>query len=147
MLVFLLIADFFRAVLTVAHPLANCILNFVYRRLIMGPNSALPSIDSKILLMPATELAEKIRKRQISCKDVMRTYIQRSQLIHPHINGVVDDRYVDALQDAIAVDRFLESGEKTEEQIARETPLLGVPFSCKEVLGIKGKYIYYFNFL
>ncbi|GIY71668.1 fatty-acid amide hydrolase 2 [Caerostris extrusa] len=68
----------------------------------------------------------------------MRTYIQRSQLIHPHINGVVDDRYVDALQDAIAVDRFLESGEKTEEQIARETPLLGVPFSCKEVLGIKG---------
>ncbi|GBM74901.1 Fatty-acid amide hydrolase 2-A [Araneus ventricosus] len=68
----------------------------------------------------------------------MRAYIQRSQLIHDDINAVTDQRYVEALQDAVAVDQFLESGEKTEEQIAEETPLLGVPFTCKEVLGIKG---------
>ncbi|GFY65602.1 fatty-acid amide hydrolase 2 [Trichonephila inaurata madagascariensis] len=74
----------------------------------------------------------------LKSKDVVRAYIQRSQLVHPYINAVTDARYVDALQDAIAVDRFLESGEKTEGQIAEDTPLLGVPFTCKEELGIKG---------
>ncbi|GFV81924.1 hypothetical protein TNCV_3151231 [Trichonephila clavipes] len=68
----------------------------------------------------------------------MKTYILRSQQVHPYINAVTDARYEDALQEAAAVDRFLESVEKSEDQIAEDTPLLGVPFSCKEVLGIKG---------
>ncbi|PRD25710.1 UNVERIFIED_CONTAM: faah2a [Trichonephila clavipes] len=68
----------------------------------------------------------------------MRAYVKRLQLVNPYINAVTDSRYVEALQDAIAVDRFLESGEKTEDQIAEEMPLLGVPFTCKESLGIKG---------
>ncbi|XP_055945563.1 fatty-acid amide hydrolase 2-like [Argiope bruennichi] len=131
------ICEIIRIVLFLTYPVANFCLNLVYR-LLMGPTKTLPPIDNKILLMPATELAEKIRKRQLTCKDVMRAYIQRSQLIHDSINAVTDQRYVEALQDAVAVDRFLESGEKTEEQIAEETPLLGVPFSCKEVLGVKG---------
>ncbi|CAL1275220.1 unnamed protein product [Larinioides sclopetarius] len=129
--------EIIRIIMSLTYPVTNFFLNLVYR-LLMGPTKPLPPIDSKILLMPAAELAEKIRKRQVTCKEVMQAYIQRSQLIHGYINAVTDQRYVEALQDAVAVDRFLERGGKTEEQIARETPLLGVPFTCKEVLGVKG---------
>ncbi|GFQ67726.1 fatty-acid amide hydrolase 2 [Trichonephila clavata] len=135
--VLLINAELLRIVLAITYPIANRVLDFV-DYLLNGPTKPLPAIDDKILLLSATELAEKIRKRELKCKDVMRAYIQRSQLVHPYINAVTDARYVDALQDAIAVDRFLDSREKTEDQIAKETPLLGVPFSCKEVLGIKG---------
>ncbi|CAL1275216.1 unnamed protein product [Larinioides sclopetarius] len=133
----LYICEIIRIILSFTYPVSNYFLDLIYR-LLMGPNKPLPPIDNKILLVPAVELAEKIRKRQVTCKEVMRAYIQRSQLIHDNINAVTDQRYVEALQDAVAVDRFLESGEKTEEQIAEETPLLGVPFTCKEVLGVKG---------
>ncbi|GFU05974.1 fatty-acid amide hydrolase 2-A [Nephila pilipes] len=130
-------AEIIRIVLRITYPIAQCVLDFLYR-LVNGPTKPLPAIDNKILLLSATELAEKIRKRQLKCEDVMRAYIQRSQLVHPYINAVTDARYVDALQDAVAVDNFLERTEKTEDEIARDTPLLGVPFTCKEVLGIKG---------
>lgn len=136
-LVLLIAAELLRILLALTYPIANFVLNLIYH-LLDGSTKTLPVIDNKILLLPATELAEKIRKRQLKCKDVMRTYIQRSQLVNPYINAVTDARYVDALQDAIAVDQFLESGQKTEDQIAEETPLLGVPFTCKETLGIKG---------
>ncbi|GFR30919.1 fatty-acid amide hydrolase 2-A [Trichonephila clavata] len=129
--------EFLHIVLKITYPIANFVFDALYR-VFNGPTKPLPAIDNKILLMSATELAEKIRKQQIKCKDVMRAYVKRSQLVNPYINAVTDSRYVDALQDAIAVDRFLESGEKTEDQIAEKTPLLGVPFTCKEVLGIKG---------
>ncbi|GFS79533.1 fatty-acid amide hydrolase 2-B, partial [Nephila pilipes] len=128
---------FIRFTVAITFPIANFSLNF-FNYLLRRPKITLPEIDNKILLLSATELAEKIRKRQLKCKDVMQAYIQRSQLVHPHINAVTDARYEDALLDAVAVDNFLESGEKTEDQIARDTPLLGVPFSCKESLGIKG---------
>ncbi|CAL1275219.1 unnamed protein product [Larinioides sclopetarius] len=135
--IILYICEIVRIILSLTYPVSNYFLDLIYRFL-MGPNKPLPPINNKILLMPAMELAEKIRKRQLTCKEVMRAYIQRSQLIHGYINAVTDQRYVEALQDAVAVDRFLKSGEKTEEQIAEETPLLGVPFTCKETQGIKG---------
>ncbi|GFY63393.1 fatty-acid amide hydrolase 2 [Trichonephila inaurata madagascariensis] len=135
--VLLTTVELLRIVLKITYPIANFFFDSLYF-IFNGATKPLPAIDNKILLMPVTELAEKIRKRQLKCKDVMRAYVKRSQLVNPYINAVTDSRYVDALQDAIAVDRFLESGEKTEDQIADETPLLGVPFTCKEVLGIKG---------
>ncbi|PRD35131.1 UNVERIFIED_CONTAM: Fatty-acid amide hydrolase 2 [Trichonephila clavipes] len=74
----------------------------------------------------------------ISCEEVMKAYIERSKAVHPYINAATDERYEDALKDAKNIDTFLASNVKLEEDIARDTPLLGVPFTCKEVIGVKG---------
>ncbi|GFY73721.1 fatty-acid amide hydrolase 2 [Trichonephila inaurata madagascariensis] len=68
----------------------------------------------------------------------MKAYIERSKVVHPYINAATDERYEDALKDAKNIDKFLASNVKSEEDIARDTPLLGVPFTCKEVIGVKG---------
>ncbi|XP_035221922.1 fatty-acid amide hydrolase 2-like isoform X2 [Stegodyphus dumicola] len=131
------LAGFVRVILTLTRPFSDKVLNFLYR-ICMGKTPQLPAIDDKILLMPATELAEKIRKRQLTCEEVMKAYVMRIKLVQPIINAVVDERYVEALNDAMEVDRFLASGQKSEKDIAQDTPLLGVPFTCKEAIGVKG---------
>ncbi|GBO37490.1 hypothetical protein AVEN_31992-1 [Araneus ventricosus] len=75
----------------------------------MGGTKQLPPIENKILLIPATELAEKIRKRQLSCEEVMKAYIERAKQVHPYINAAVDERYEDALKDAQTSKKFLAS--------------------------------------
>ncbi|GFS45973.1 fatty-acid amide hydrolase 2-B [Nephila pilipes] len=130
-------AEFIRILVTLTRPFSDYVLDFIYG-LFMGETKKLPPINNKILLLSATELAEKIRKRQLSCEEVMQTYIERAKLVHPYINAAVDERYEDALKDAKNIDRFLASNVKSEEDIARETPLLGVPFTCKEAIGVKG---------
>lgn len=68
----------------------------------------------------------------------MQAYITRIKEVNPYINAVVEDRYGDALRDAQEVDRFTASHCKTEQEIEKETPLLGVPFTVKESCGVKG---------
>lgn len=68
----------------------------------------------------------------------MKAYIKRIKEVEPLINACTDERYDDALSEAREVDRFLNATDKTEEAIAKETPLLGVPFTCKESVGVKG---------
>ncbi|GIY64320.1 fatty-acid amide hydrolase 2-B [Caerostris darwini] len=130
-------ADIIRILVTLTRPLSDYVLAILYR-IFMGQTKKLPPIDNKILVLSATELAEKIRKRQLSCEEVMKAYVERSKLVHPYINAAVDERYEDALNDARNVDKFLASGAKSEVDIARDTPLLGIPFSCKEAIGVKG---------
>lgn len=75
---------------------------------------------------------------QLSCEEVMKAYVDRSREVHKYINAATDERYDEALKEARAVDTMLAATTKTEEEIARDTPLLGVPFSCKEAIGVKG---------
>ncbi|GIX70103.1 fatty-acid amide hydrolase 2-A [Caerostris darwini] len=137
-MIFKICAESIRILVTLTRPVSDYFLAFFYR-LFMGKTKMLPPIDDKILLTPAVELAEKIRKRQIKCEEVMNAYIKRAKSVHPYINAFVDQRFEEALKDAKEVDKFLESGTKSEKDIARDTPLLGVPFSCKETIGVTGK--------
>ncbi|CAL1289229.1 unnamed protein product, partial [Larinioides sclopetarius] len=130
-------AEFIRVLVTITRPYSDYVLDFLYR-VFMGKTKKLPAISNKILLIPAVELAEKIRKKQLSCEEIMEAYVERAKSVHPFINAAVDERYEEAIKDAKEVDKFLASGVKSEEDIAKETPLLGVPFSCKESIGITG---------
>ncbi|XP_042902496.1 fatty-acid amide hydrolase 2 isoform X2 [Parasteatoda tepidariorum] len=132
-----MIAEFIRILLTLTRPFSDKILSFFYH-LVMGPTKPLPPITNPLLLCSATELAEKIRKKQVKCEDVMKAYVERSKEVHPVINAACDERYEDALEDARAVDRFLNSSNKSVDEIEKDTPLLGVPFTCKEAIGVKG---------
>lgn len=128
--------EMIRVILTLTRPLSDKVMDLFYH-LVMGETKKLPPIENKILLMQAIELAEKIRKKQLSCEEVMRAYVDRSRTVHPYINAATDERYEDAIQDAKEVDQFLATTTKTVDEISRDTPLLGVPFSCKEAIGVK----------
>lgn len=75
---------------------------------------------------------------QLSSEDVVRAYIARIKEVNPYLNAVVEDRYADAIQDAQEADRLIASHCKTEQEIKKETPLLGVPCTVKESCGVKG---------
>lgn len=56
--------------------------------------------------------------------------------MNPIINAVSDDRFHGALQDARKADKLVK--EKSEEELLKSYPLLGVPLSVKESVSLKG---------
>ncbi|KAG8196358.1 hypothetical protein JTE90_009577 [Oedothorax gibbosus] len=123
-------AQLLHFILRFTHPLSEYVLNFIYR-LVMGKAKPLPPIENPILLLSAMELAAKIRKKQ-------GKWGLRAKQVNPLLNAIVDDSYDEALKEAKAVDIMLSKTTKSVEEIVAETPLLGIPFTCKEVIGIKG---------
>ncbi|KAG8196354.1 hypothetical protein JTE90_009573 [Oedothorax gibbosus] len=60
------------------------------------------------------------------------------EAVQPLINAYVDERFQEAFEDARKVDALITSGVKTVDEMERETPFLGVPFSAKEAVSVKG---------
>ncbi|XP_075220056.1 fatty-acid amide hydrolase 2-like isoform X2 [Lycorma delicatula] len=98
----------------------------------------LPPISDPILLHSATELAAKIRKEEYTCEQVVGAYIKRCRSVNPHLNAIVEQRFDEASKEAYEIDQIIASHTKSQEQLERETPLLGVPFTVKESCGLKG---------
>ncbi|XP_015117882.1 fatty-acid amide hydrolase 2-B [Diachasma alloeum] len=109
---------------------------FLYLNRVQPPK--LPPTKNSLLQLSATELAKKIRLRQISSEAVVAAYIERIKEVNPFINAVVDERYEDALREARDCDKMLESGQVTIDKITGTQPLFGVPFTVKESCGLKG---------
>ncbi|KFM57123.1 Fatty-acid amide hydrolase 2, partial [Stegodyphus mimosarum] len=104
----------------------------------IGGKKQVPPVENELLLFSAFELAAKIRKAQISSEDVVKAYIHRISEINGLVNAVVEGRYVEAIAEARLADQLVRSGCMTEAEIAEQYPLLGVPFTAKEALLIKG---------
>lgn len=68
----------------------------------------------------------------------MKTFIQRIRDVQPIVNAMVEDRFAEALEEARYIDELLASTSKSEEEIAAETPFLGVPVTIKEAIALKG---------
>lgn len=68
----------------------------------------------------------------------MNAYINRIKEVEPYVHACIDQRFEEALKEAKDVDNFLLNTIMTEQEIQNNTPLLGVPFSCKENVGVKG---------
>lgn len=69
---------------------------------------------------------------------MLKTFIERVQEVNPLLNCVVDERFTDAMKDAEEADRFIASGQWTEDEIATKKPFLGVPISTKDCIKVKG---------
>lgn len=95
-------------------------------------------ITDPILLQPATEIARKIRRREISSEDVITAYVTRCREVNPLINAIVEDRFEAALQEAREVDSFLKSTTLNDDSIASKKPLLGLPITVKESIAVQG---------
>lgn len=97
-----------------------------------------PPIEDALLTMSATFLSEKIRKREITSEQVIMAYIKRIKQVNPIINAVVEEQFVVALEEAKAIDTALLANEIDIEELKITKPLLGVPVTIKESVGLKG---------
>lgn len=102
---------------------------FRHRKFISMTNDA-------ILHMSATDLAEAIRKQEITSVMVIQCYVDRLKEVNPVLNAIAGERFEAALQDATKADELCNDLDK--EIIKEKYPLLGVPFSVKVTIGVKG---------
>ncbi|XP_011299621.1 fatty-acid amide hydrolase 2 [Fopius arisanus] len=98
----------------------------------------IPPTSNPLLQLSASELAKKIRLRQVSSEAVVTAYIERIKQVNPVVNAVVDHRYEDAIKEAQECDKIFDSGEVTIDYIVTNKPLFGVPFTIKESCAVKG---------
>ncbi|XP_037277897.2 fatty-acid amide hydrolase 2-A [Rhipicephalus microplus] len=98
----------------------------------------LPPVTDELLLRSATSLAEDIRNGQVKSFDLVSAYIGRVKEVQPIINAVVEDRFKEALEDAKEVDRLVASGTMSTSKMKEEKPLLGLPFTAKNSIAIRG---------
>ncbi|XP_015600482.1 fatty-acid amide hydrolase 2 [Cephus cinctus] len=106
---------------------------------ISGPAESQPPIKDLTLLHSATALAIKIRNRQLTSEEVVTSYIERIKEIQPILNCVVETRFEEALEEARKCDEMLKMANAPSiEVLAKEKPFLGVPFTTKDCIGIKG---------
>lgn len=80
---------------------------------------------------------------QIKSEDLVNAYIDRCKEIHSELNAVVDDNFDEALKQARLVDervkRELEGNRLPGEASIHDFPFLGVPFTTKNSIAVKGK--------
>lgn len=76
-------------------------------------------------------LAQHIRDKKVSAREVVTSYLDRIAQVNPKINAVVVLRAEQALQRADELDQSLARGEVTG-------PLHGVPFTLKDIFNTKG---------
>jgi fatty acid amide hydrolase 2 len=68
----------------------------------------------------------------------VKKYIKRIGTVNPVLNCLVENRFEDALKEARAADELIKGGTLSEEQLLKEKPFLGVPFTTKDCLMVKG---------
>lgn len=100
----------------------------------------LPPVNDHLVLLSSTTLARKIRHKELSSETVVRAFVERIREVQPFLNAVVDQRFDQAIDEARKVDRIVASviGPEALSELARESPFLGVPFSCKEGFRVRG---------
>ncbi|PSN54917.1 Fatty-acid amide hydrolase 2 [Blattella germanica] len=103
-----------------------------------GSGEKMAPIEDLLLLDSASALAHKIRTKKVTSVEVVESFIARIKEVNPILNCVVDERFQDALEDARKVDKLIQSGSKSVQDIEKDTPFLGVPFSTKDCLKVTG---------
>ncbi|XP_073972819.1 fatty-acid amide hydrolase 2-B-like [Rhodnius prolixus] len=96
-----------------------------------------PSICNPLLTKSGLELAEMIRNQKVTCTEVVLAFITRMQTVNPIINGIVQDRFEDALNQAKLVDEMIQANPDPNYWETTK-PLLGVPLTVKECIAVSG---------
>ena len=85
----------------------------------------------ELLLKSATELARMIREKEVSPVEVVEAHIQRVEAVNPALNAMVWQRFDAARREAREAESLLMGNDELP-------PLLGVPFTDKEAIALKG---------
>src|SRR5438552_8876049 len=86
---------------------------------------------SEIWQLPATELAQRIARRQLSSAEVIDAHLARIDAVNPALNAVVRVLADEARAAAVLADKKRAAGEAVG-------PLHGVPFTVKENIDMAG---------
>ncbi|MEH2613285.1 amidase [Bradyrhizobium sp. AZCC 1693] len=86
---------------------------------------------SEIWQLPATELAQRIARRQLSSVEVVNAHLARIDAVNPALNAVVRVLADEARASAVKADQRQAAGETIG-------PLHGVPFTVKENIDMAG---------
>lgn len=97
-------------------------------------SGTVPGVNHEDLLdAAAIDIAAKIRRREVSAREVVDAHVARLEQQNPLLNAVVVDRYPAAKREADALDARI-AREGTESL----PPLAGVPCTIKEFFGVTG---------
>jgi fatty acid amide hydrolase 2 len=88
-----------------------------------------------LLTCSATELARKIRHREISSREVVDVHIRLVEKVNPTLNAMVARRFDEARAEAAEADRQLDAGPSVTAGLG---PFHGVPCSIKESFALTG---------
>ena len=94
--------------------------------------AAAASRPSNIVMLDAATLSDAIRRRQVSCVEVMTAYLDHIEKLNPKVNAIV------AMQDRTGL---LAQSEQRDQQIQRGEvmgPLHGFPLAVKDLMPVKG---------
>jgi fatty acid amide hydrolase 2 len=81
--------------------------------------------------MDATEVAKSIASGKVTSRDAVEQYVAHINRINPLVNGLVEDRFAAALEEAEEVDRKIAQNETGGR-------LFGVPITIKEAFHVAG---------
>lgn len=87
--------------------------------------------DRSLCFLPAVDLAARIRRKEVSCEEVMRAHLDQIDRVNPKVNAIVTLLPEAALRDARAADQALARGEPVG-------PLHGLPVAHKDLMVTKG---------
>jgi fatty acid amide hydrolase 2 len=91
-------------------------------------------IAQPLQTLSAVEIAEKIKCGEISSVEVVSYHIDQINKWNPSLNAVVETCFDQALEQAQLVDQEVQN--KNSSILAK--PLLGVPFTIKEMIAVQG---------
>ena len=66
--------------------------------------------ESDICFMTATEMVQRIRARELSCRDVMQAHLTRIDQINPKVNAIVTQ---------VPAERLLAAADAADKALAR----------------------------
>ena len=87
--------------------------------------------SDELCWLSATELAARIRRRDVSCREVMDAHLDRIARVNPRLNAIVTLLAEQGRERAVAADEMLARGEAVG-------PLHGLPIAHKDLVLTKG---------
>ncbi len=87
--------------------------------------------DAEICFLTATELARRVREREVAALEVMEAHLRRIERVNPRVNAIVTLLPERAMAGARAADEALARGEAVG-------PLHGLPIAHKDLVPTKG---------
>ena len=87
--------------------------------------------NSEIFFMTATELAHRIRTKELSAREVMEAHLAHIERVNPTVNAIVTLLPERAMEQAKAADEALARGEEVG-------PLHGLPIAHKDLVPTRG---------
>ncbi len=93
-----------------------------------------PTSRDQLCELPALRLAALIRRRAVSPVEVLEAHLARIEQVNPRLNALIGERFADARREAASAEARVRHAAEPDDL----PPLLGVPCTIKEFIGVRG---------